>query len=338
MRPPRPLPSDAGSRLMDTPGRRRDSVVGFQTTMRKLASRPWPIIDDEKHRCDEFKARTVNMALRARYGEDEIAQALHNVLHGDAVIYLDRLHVGEMSLDDIIWHLDLLYKKRTTDPEMAQAALEVVTGGETEPANWFGKCVLILASAATVEGKRLDLKAQRAFVGGINCSVTAPHLRKARMKKDCTMESLLRLAEQIECHYQLKRVDPTDNQTAPEEKASESGGGGRGGTLTPGTPPSDVLRLWQGMTLPGDCPDERSPKRRIGTRRGSAGRKAVTGKTIVTLKEMKRRQRLPAQRGKRRHLSQNVTGRRRSTVRHPRSPRGSSPRRVKLWKSVLFNG
>ena len=43
----------------------------------------------------------------------------------------------------------------------------------------------------------------------------APRLRKVRMKPGCTMESLLKLAEQTECHYQLKRVDPTDTQSTP---------------------------------------------------------------------------------------------------------------------------
>ena len=71
-----------------------------------------------------------------------------------------------MTLEDMLWHLDLLYKTRTMDPEMAQTALEVVTRGETEPAYRFGKRVLILANVATVEGERMDLKAQRAFVGG----------------------------------------------------------------------------------------------------------------------------------------------------------------------------
>ena len=160
------------------------------------------------------------MARRAGHREDEIAQALHDVLPGEAVVYLDRLHVGEMNLDDMLWHLDLLYKTRTTDPEMAQTALEVVTRGETEPAYLFGKRVLILAAAATVEGERIDLKAQRAFVSGINCPVTAPRLRKARMKLGCTMESLLKLAEQTECHYQLKRVDPTDTRSTPMTQAA----------------------------------------------------------------------------------------------------------------------
>eukprot|EP00920_Eleutheroschizon_duboscqi_P030020 GHVT01072838.1.p1 GENE.GHVT01072838.1~~GHVT01072838.1.p1 ORF type:complete len:124 (+),score=7.57 GHVT01072838.1:31-372(+) len=96
---------------------------------------------------------------------------------------------------------------------MAQAALERVSRGEHEPAYRFGKRVLMLASAATVGGENLDLKAQRAFVAGINCTITAPKLRYARYDDGgCTMERLLEVAEQPEIHYQLKRVDPTDTK------------------------------------------------------------------------------------------------------------------------------
>ena len=69
----------------------------------------------------------------------------------------------------MLWHLDLLHKTQTTDPEMAQTALEVVTRGETEPAYRFGKRVLILAAVVTVDSERMDLKAQRAFMSGMNC-------------------------------------------------------------------------------------------------------------------------------------------------------------------------
>eukprot|EP00919_Chromeraceae_sp_WS-2016_P022799 GHVR01054131.1.p1 GENE.GHVR01054131.1~~GHVR01054131.1.p1 ORF type:complete len:114 (-),score=18.34 GHVR01054131.1:13-354(-) len=102
-----------------------------------------------------------------------------------------------MNLDDMLWHLDLLYRTWTTDPEMAQAALERVSRGEHEPAYRFGKRVLMLASAATVGGENLDLKAQRAFVAGINCTITAPKLWYARYDDGgCTMERLLEVAEQ----------------------------------------------------------------------------------------------------------------------------------------------
>eukprot|EP00920_Eleutheroschizon_duboscqi_P005043 GHVT01011700.1.p1 GENE.GHVT01011700.1~~GHVT01011700.1.p1 ORF type:complete len:202 (-),score=10.81 GHVT01011700.1:3-518(-) len=124
-----------------------------------------------------------------------------------------------MNLDDMLWHLDLLYGTRTMDPEMAQSSLERVTRGKHEPAYRFGKRVLLLASAATVKGENLDLKAQRAFVAGINCKVTAPKLRYARYDEECTMERLLEVAEQngpaTEIHYQLWRVDPTDTKVTP---------------------------------------------------------------------------------------------------------------------------
>ena len=90
-------------------------------------------------------------------GEQAIVRtsSLHDVLPGDAVIYLDGLQLREISLDDMLWHLDLLYRAWTTDPEMAQTALEVVARGETKPAYRFGKRVLILAAAATVDGEQM---------------------------------------------------------------------------------------------------------------------------------------------------------------------------------------
>ena len=81
----------------------------------------------QKNRWDEFKARTVNVARRAGHSDPEVALALHDVLPGDAVVYLDQRGVSNMDLDDMIWHLDLLYRTRTNDPEMAQAALVSIT-------------------------------------------------------------------------------------------------------------------------------------------------------------------------------------------------------------------
>eukprot|EP00920_Eleutheroschizon_duboscqi_P032098 GHVT01077418.1.p1 GENE.GHVT01077418.1~~GHVT01077418.1.p1 ORF type:complete len:187 (+),score=4.57 GHVT01077418.1:415-975(+) len=179
------------------------------------------MFDDSKHRWDEFKARTVNMACRAGHNDREIALALHDVLPGDAVVYLDQRGVSSMNLD-MLWHLDLLYRMRTLDSEMAQMALETVTRGEHEPAYRFGKRVIMLASAATVQGENLVLKAQRAFVAGINCWVMAPKLRYARHDTECTMEKFLEVAEQAEVHYQLKREDPTDNKVAPTKVVGTS--------------------------------------------------------------------------------------------------------------------
>ena len=66
--------------MMDTPGSRKIKQSSIQTPAKKLTGRPWPLYDDKKHRWDEFKARTMNMALRAGFPEDEIAQMLHDVL------------------------------------------------------------------------------------------------------------------------------------------------------------------------------------------------------------------------------------------------------------------
>ena len=52
------LTMEMGTRPLDTPGRRRVEirVTPFQLTLKKLASRPWPVFDDKKNRWDEFKA------------------------------------------------------------------------------------------------------------------------------------------------------------------------------------------------------------------------------------------------------------------------------------------
>eukprot|EP00919_Chromeraceae_sp_WS-2016_P052137 GHVR01123555.1.p1 GENE.GHVR01123555.1~~GHVR01123555.1.p1 ORF type:complete len:106 (+),score=8.88 GHVR01123555.1:159-476(+) len=69
-----------------------------------------------------------------------------------------------MALGDMLWHLDMLFQSKTKNPEVAQLSLERVMRGELEPAYRYGKRVLMLASAANIEGENLDLKAQRAFV------------------------------------------------------------------------------------------------------------------------------------------------------------------------------
>ena len=90
----RPAPRDAAARRFregaertvqvlprDKPGgcKEAEKEAPLRSSVRKLAARQWPIFDDRKHRWDEFKARTVNMARRAGHGEDEIAQALHDI-------------------------------------------------------------------------------------------------------------------------------------------------------------------------------------------------------------------------------------------------------------------
>eukprot|EP00919_Chromeraceae_sp_WS-2016_P081284 GHVR01192026.1.p1 GENE.GHVR01192026.1~~GHVR01192026.1.p1 ORF type:complete len:152 (+),score=8.18 GHVR01192026.1:209-664(+) len=130
-------------------------------------------------------------------------------------MYLDQRGVLSMSLADMLWHLNLLYSAKIDNTEMAQASFEKTTQGEHEPAYRYGKRVLMLASAATVVGENLDLKAQRAFIAGINCKTTGPKLRYARQKPDCTMEKLLEVARNAEMHYQLKRIDPTSVKETP---------------------------------------------------------------------------------------------------------------------------
>ena len=209
-------PSKAGSRRIDDLGSQvRDQLS--PKPIRKLASKPWPVFDDTKNRWDEFRARTVNAARKWGHNDADIAQALHEALPGDAIVYLDKRGVSTMQLEDMLWHLDLLYGTGTKNPELAQTALEKVIRGELEPAYRFGKRVLMLATDAAVEGEDVDLKAQRAFVAGINCEVTAPKLRHARGKlgPECTIERLLLVAERTEVNYQLCRMDPTDTKTTP---------------------------------------------------------------------------------------------------------------------------
>ena len=54
----------------------------------------------------------MNAARRSGHGDGEIALALHEALPGDAVIYLDQRAVNTMDLDDMLWHLELLYRSR----------------------------------------------------------------------------------------------------------------------------------------------------------------------------------------------------------------------------------
>jgi hypothetical protein len=128
-----PAPSRADSRRVDDQGSR---LVTHQSPRpaRKLASKAWPVFDDTKHRWEEFRARTVNAARRSGHNDGEIALALHEALPGDAVIYLDERGVSNMDLDDMLWHLELLFRSRTKNPELAQTALEKVIRGEIEPA------------------------------------------------------------------------------------------------------------------------------------------------------------------------------------------------------------
>eukprot|EP00918_Siedleckia_nematoides_P004571 GHVU01010206.1.p2 GENE.GHVU01010206.1~~GHVU01010206.1.p2 ORF type:complete len:108 (+),score=1.30 GHVU01010206.1:247-570(+) len=80
-----PAPSRTESRRMDDPGSR---LVTHRSPKpaRKLASKPWSVFDDTKHRWEEFRARTVNAARRSGHDDREIALALHEALPGDAVI------------------------------------------------------------------------------------------------------------------------------------------------------------------------------------------------------------------------------------------------------------
>eukprot|EP00919_Chromeraceae_sp_WS-2016_P081281 GHVR01192022.1.p2 GENE.GHVR01192022.1~~GHVR01192022.1.p2 ORF type:complete len:188 (+),score=12.32 GHVR01192022.1:477-1040(+) len=154
------------------------------------------------------------MARKAGHADADIAFALH-VLPGEAVLNLDQRGVLHMNLDDILWHLDLLYGATINDTEMAQASLEKLMREPNEPAYKYGKRVLILASASHVIGENLDVKAQRAFVAGINCDITGPELRYAREDPYCTMDKLLEVARNAEMHYRLKRIDPLRVKETP---------------------------------------------------------------------------------------------------------------------------
>eukprot|EP00920_Eleutheroschizon_duboscqi_P031849 GHVT01076696.1.p1 GENE.GHVT01076696.1~~GHVT01076696.1.p1 ORF type:complete len:140 (+),score=5.30 GHVT01076696.1:295-714(+) len=74
-----------------------------------------------------------------------------------------------------------------------------------------------LASASHVNGENLDLKAQRAFVAGIDCDITGPELRYAREDPHCTMAKLIDVARKAEMHYKLKRFDPTREKETPTQ-------------------------------------------------------------------------------------------------------------------------
>eukprot|EP00918_Siedleckia_nematoides_P081327 GHVU01178369.1.p1 GENE.GHVU01178369.1~~GHVU01178369.1.p1 ORF type:complete len:182 (-),score=15.01 GHVU01178369.1:184-675(-) len=132
-----------------------------------------------------------------------------------------------MTLEDMLWHLGLLYGGTMNDTETAQASLEKVMRDEQEPAYRYGKRVLLLASASHVVGENLDLKAQRAFIAGINCEITGPMLRYESQKPDCTMERLLEVARNAEMYHKLIRIDPVmervkDTPTTVDTRADYS--------------------------------------------------------------------------------------------------------------------
>jgi hypothetical protein len=66
----------------------------------------WPLFDPDKHRWDEFKARTVLKALRMGADEREVSANLADVLPGEAVINLENRGVGGRSLNTVLEHLD----------------------------------------------------------------------------------------------------------------------------------------------------------------------------------------------------------------------------------------
>jgi hypothetical protein len=54
----------------------------------------WPMFEPDKHRWDEFKARTVNKALRMGANERDVTANLADVLPGEEVIYLENRGVA----------------------------------------------------------------------------------------------------------------------------------------------------------------------------------------------------------------------------------------------------
>eukprot|EP00919_Chromeraceae_sp_WS-2016_P081279 GHVR01192014.1.p1 GENE.GHVR01192014.1~~GHVR01192014.1.p1 ORF type:complete len:178 (+),score=15.19 GHVR01192014.1:477-1010(+) len=165
------------------------------------------------------------MARKAGHADADIAFALH-VLPGEAVLNLDQRGVLHMNLDDILWHLDLLYGATINDTEMAQASLEKLMRDEQEPAYRYGKRVLLLASASHVVGENLDLKAQRAFIAGINCGTTGPMLRYESQKPDCTMERLLEVVRNAEMNHKLIRINPVKERVKETPTTVDTGAEG----------------------------------------------------------------------------------------------------------------
>jgi hypothetical protein len=175
----------------------------------KMTNRAWPLFDPDKHRWDEFKARTVLKALRMGANERDVVANLADVLPGEAIIYLENRGIAGRSLGTVLKHLDGLYRTTlASNPVMAQSQLDKLSRGPREPAYRYARRVMVLATAAAVAGEDIDLKAQRALVKGINCEVTGPKLRKAQEKPGCTFAELVKVAELTESRNLLRRDDP----------------------------------------------------------------------------------------------------------------------------------
>jgi hypothetical protein len=184
--------------------------------------------------------------LRKGADERDVSGNLGDVLPEEAVIYLENRGIAGRSLNTVLKHLDGLYGTTlTSNPVMAQTQLDKLVRSPKEPAYRYARRVMMLAIAAIVPGEDIDLKAQRAFVKGINCEVTGPKLRKTLEKLDCTFVSLVKVAELMESRNLLKWEDPVMTKyitdvcqvTAPSERW------GRGPLITPKLPE------WKSPTL-----------------------------------------------------------------------------------------
>lgn len=74
-----------------------------------MTNRAWPLFDPDKHRWDEFKARTELKALRMGAKERDIAANLADMLPGEAIINQENRGIAEGSLRTALMHLDRLY-------------------------------------------------------------------------------------------------------------------------------------------------------------------------------------------------------------------------------------
>jgi hypothetical protein len=67
-----------------------------------MTNRAWPLFDPDKHRWDEFKARTVLKTLRMGADERDVSTNLADVLPGEAVIYLENRGIAGRSLNTVL--------------------------------------------------------------------------------------------------------------------------------------------------------------------------------------------------------------------------------------------
>jgi hypothetical protein len=93
----------------------------------------------------------------------DIVVHLVDTIPGEAVICLEKRGLAEASLRETMKHFDGLYGSKITNLVMAEAQLDKTVSTPRELAHRYSRRVEMLATAATLAGEDIDM---RAFVKG----------------------------------------------------------------------------------------------------------------------------------------------------------------------------